>query len=75
MLRRKYRKKYFTFSVPIMKELDNGKTITYKKQSLLIALELYQAHYQALLIIYLKFIAKSVEGVKKERKSNKYMIL
>ena len=29
MLRRKYRE-YITFSVPIKKELDDGKTITYK---------------------------------------------
>ena len=29
MLRRKYRE-IFSFSVPISKELDNGKTITYK---------------------------------------------
>ena len=29
MLRRKYRK-YITFSVPIKKELDNNKTITYR---------------------------------------------
>ena len=29
MLRGKYRK-YITFSVPIKKELDNGKAITYK---------------------------------------------
>ena len=30
MLRRKYSKKYITFSVLIKKELDNSKTITYK---------------------------------------------
>ena len=26
-----YTEKYITFSLPIKKELDNGKTITYKK--------------------------------------------
>ena len=30
MLRRKYSKKYITFSVLIKKELDNSKTVTYK---------------------------------------------
>ena len=30
MLGRKYRKKYITFSVPIKKEIDNVKIITYK---------------------------------------------
>ena len=34
----------------------------------MIALDLCQPHYQNLLIIYLKFIAKSVKGVKKEKK-------
>ena len=42
-------KEYLTFSVLIKKDLDNGKTITYKI-SLLIALDLCQAHYQAFLI-------------------------
>ena len=30
MFRRKHRKKYITFSVPVKKNLDNGKIITYK---------------------------------------------
>ena len=30
MFRRKHKKKPIAFSVPIKKELDNGKTITYK---------------------------------------------
>ena len=34
----------------------------------MIALDLYQVHYEALLIIYLKFTAKCVEGVEKEKK-------
>ena len=53
--------KYITFSVPLKKELDNDKTITYKLIILLIALDLCQPHYQNLLIIYLKFIAKNVD--------------
>ena len=32
MLRRKYSKKYITFSVLIKKELDNSKTVTYKQK-------------------------------------------
>ena len=44
--------KYITFSVPIKKELDNDKTITYKLK--LKTLDLCQAHYQVLFIIYLK---------------------
>ena len=40
----------------------------------MIALDLCQGYYQTLLIIYLKFTAKSVKGVKKE-KSNQYAIL
>ena len=33
----------------------------------MIALDLCQAHYQALLIIYLKFTAKDAKGVEKEK--------
>ena len=35
--------------------------------NLLIALDLCQPHYQVLLIIYLKFRAKVVKGVEKEK--------
>ena len=45
--------KYITFSVPIKKQLDNGKSIRYKI-SFLIALDLCRVHDQILLIIYLK---------------------
>ena len=44
--------KYISFSVPIKKQHDNGKSITYI--CLLIALDLCQAHYQILLTIYFK---------------------
>ena len=53
--------KCITFSVPLKKELDNDKTITYKLIYLFIALDLCQTHYQNVLIIYLKFIAKNVD--------------
>ena len=41
----------------------------------MIALDLCRAHFQVLLILYLKFKAKDVEGVKKEKKLNQYAIL
>ena len=46
-----------------------------KQLQILIALDLFHDNYQTLLIIYLKFTAKSVETVKKERKSNQDVIL
>ena len=56
--------KHITFSVLIKKGLDNGKATIYKKKKLLIALDLCQAHYQSLLIIYLKcFIMISAQIV------------
>ena len=56
--------KYITFSVSIKKELDNGKSMIHTKQSLLIALDLREVHYQTLLIIYLKdFMAVSAQIV------------
>ena len=52
--------KHVTFSVPIEKELDNGKAIKYKIE----CLYLCQAYYQILLIIYLKdFIMISAQIV------------
>ena len=47
--------KYITFSVPIKKECDNNKTITYKLK-LLIVLDLCQLHYQNLLVTHLEFL-------------------
>ena len=52
--------KYISFSVPIKKQLDNSKIVTYKK-GFSIALDLYQPYYQNLLILCLKFIAKNGE--------------
>ena len=63
--------KYITFSVPVKKELVNGKT----NSSLLINLDLCQANYQILLITYLKFTEKNAKDVRKEKKSNQYPIL
>ena len=55
------RENYVTFSVPVKKELDNGKTITYKIK-FIDSFRLFQAHYRVLLIIYLKrFIIISVQ--------------
>ena len=51
-----------TFSVSKNKELENGKTITYKIK-LLIDLGLFQAHYQVLLIIFLKDFTKMNETI------------
>ena len=45
--------KYITFSVQIKKEHDNGKTITYKIK-FIDSFRFLSAHYQVLLIIYLK---------------------
>ena len=55
--------KYITFSVPIKKRLDNGKSITYKI-NFIDSFRLSQVHYQVLLIIYQKyFIVKSAQIV------------
>ena len=51
--------KYISFSVPVKKELDNGKTIAYKLK-FIDSFRLSQPHYHVLLIIYLKFTAKNV---------------
>ena len=56
--------KYITFSVPISKELNNGKTVTYKLKFI----DLRQLHYQVLLIIYLKFTKKNAKDAKKKEK-------
>ena len=45
--------KCITFSVPIKKKLDNGKTVTYKIK-FTDSFRLCQAHYQILLIMFLK---------------------
>ena len=73
MLRRKYKniEKYITFSVPSKTELGYGKTITYK-QNLLLALDLCQAYNQVLLIIYLKFTAKCVKGIKQKKLNTQF---
>ena len=52
--------KYITFSVPIKKELDNGKTITYKLK-FIDSFRFMSTSLSNLLIIYLKVIAKNVE--------------
>ena len=52
--------KFITFSVPIKKELDNGKTITYKLK-FIDSFRFMSTSSSNLLIIYLKVIAKNVE--------------
>ena len=49
--------KYITFSVPINKELENGKVIKYKLKLIYNVIFIY---YQNLLSTYLKLIAKNV---------------
>ena len=44
--------KYITFSIPIKKELDNGKALIYKIK-FIDSFRFMSAHYQVLLIIYL----------------------
>ena len=51
--------KYITFSVPIKKEHDNGKTTTYKLK-FIDSYRLCRIHYQILLIIYLGLIMKNL---------------
>ena len=41
----------------------------------MLALDLCQVNYQTLLIIYLKYIAKTEKDVKKKKKSNQYVTL
>ena len=58
MLRRKYGEIFF--SLPISKELDNVKKITYRLK-FIDSLRFCQPHNQVLLIIYLKLTEKNVE--------------
>ena len=51
--------KYITFSAPIKKEHDNGKTTTYKLNLLIVA-GLCRVHYRILLIIYQRLIIKNL---------------
>ena len=44
-------------------------------ESILIALDLFQPHYQVLLITYLKLTKKNVKDARKEEKSNQCAIL
>ena len=57
---RKNREKYITFSVPIKKELENGKTITYSLKYI-DSFRFMSSSLARPLIIYLKFTAKNVE--------------
>ena len=54
------------FSVPLKKENDSGKKITYKLK-FLIATESCQLHYQILLITYWGVMIKNVKNAWKEK--------
>ena len=58
--------KYITFSVPLKKENDNGKKITYKLK-FIDSYRLCQLHYQILLITYRGFMIKNVKNAWKEK--------
>ena len=62
--------KYITFSATIKEKPNNCKIITQKLKFVDIVLDLCQANYRTLSIIYLKFIPKSVTGAKKRKISN-----
>ena len=66
--------KYITFSVPIKKEHDNGKTITYQLK-FTIVVDSCEANYQTLLITCLKLIIKIVKHAWREKISNENVIL
>ena len=55
-----------TFSVPIKKELDNGKTII-SKLKFIDSLDLCKAHYQKCFMTYLKFTKKNEKYAWKEK--------
>ena len=66
--------KYITFSVPIKKEHDNGKTITYQLK-FTIVVDSCEANYQTLLITCLKLIIKIVKHAWREKISNQNVSL
>ena len=57
--------KYITFSVPISKELDNGKTVTYKLK-FIDSFRFISTSLKVLLITYLKFTEKNANDSKNE---------
>ena len=68
--------KYITFSVPIKKENENGKTITYKLKFIDTCRFIHSYNYQSLLIICLKLtIIKIAKHVWREKRSNQNVIL
>ena len=60
--------KYITFSVPLKKENDNGKKITYKLKFIDSCRFICQLHHQILLIIYQEFMIKNARNACKEKK-------
>ena len=61
--------KYITFSVPISKELDNGKTITYKLKFI------DSFRFMSTSLTSLKCTKKNAKDARKKEKSNHYSIL
>ena len=66
--------KHITFSVPIKKELDNDKAITYRLK-FIDSFIFMSTHYQILFIIYLNFTKKNAKNPWKEKISNQNVIL
>ena len=66
--------KHITFSVPIKKELDNDKAITYRLK-FIDSFIFMSTHYQILFIIYLNFPKKNAKNPWKEKISNQNVIL
>ena len=61
--------KYITFSVPVSKELDNGKTITYKLKFI------DSFRFMSTSLTSLKCTKKNAKDARKKEKSNHYAIL
>ena len=59
--------KYITFSGPIKKELDNGKTFIYKLKFIDSYIDLCKVNYQILSIIYLEFTKKNAKYAWREK--------
>ena len=68
------REKYITFSVPIKKELDSGKRITYKLK-LMDSFRFMSTSLSSLVDKLFEICKKNAKDVRKEKKSNQYAIL
>ena len=66
--------KYIIFSVPIKKELDNNKTITYKVK-FIDSFRFMSTSLWSLVDNLSKIYKKECKGCKERRKSNQYAVL